>query len=247
MTAAELGFVSQRNMATISPPLADIISEVAVPASIATPEPDGGRASSMPSPTKSDIQIEMAPTSTASDEQFITTLRDMVNQVYGETEGDIFVEGYQRITTEELRDIICAGELAIASVPANTAAVASSQSPDHRCTAVGCMRIQTLSDGRTGEMGMFAIEASYRGGGMGRRMAEYAEKHCRNVLGLKTMRLELLMPLSFDHAFKKRLQAWYERMDYTLVKLGVFQEEYPQLACLLRGACEYRIYEKSLV
>ncbi|KAI4602506.1 hypothetical protein KJ359_009752 [Pestalotiopsis sp. 9143b] len=220
-------------MSTSPHTAAEIISEITVPASTATPSP--GSALRKP---KSDIFVRMAPPAAAENAALVERLRGVVNLVYGETEGDIFVDGYQRVGTQEMVDIVRAGQLAVAYL-------ASSPRGEE---AVGCMRIKTLSDGKTGELGMFAVDPAYRGGGLGRDMVAFAESHCRGALGLETMRLELLVPRGgVEHAFKKRLQAWYERMGYAMVKLGVFQDDYPQLAPLLRGACEYRVYEKSLL
>ncbi|KAH8193850.1 hypothetical protein TruAng_011984 [Truncatella angustata] len=227
-------------MATTSHATAQLISETTIAASIATPASTGGLASKTPPPTPS-VQIQMAPAAAAEDEALIMQLCDIVNLVYGETEGDIFVEGYQRVRTDEMRQIVRAGELAVAYLP-----LGESSSTSQRWSVIGCMRLQTLAGSQTGEMGMFAIDPVHRGGGTGREMAAFAEGHCRSVLGLTRMRLELLVPLGFEHAFKKRLQAWYERMGYVLVKLGVFQDDYPQLAPLLKGPCEYRVFEKDL-
>lgn len=227
-------------MSTSPHTAAEIISEITVPASTATPPP-GSAPQGKP---KSDISVRMAPPAAAEDAALVERLRGVVNLVYGETEGDIFVDGYQRVSTEEMVDIVRAGQLAVAyrTGPPST-------SPS-REDAIGCMRIQILpgGDNKTGELGMFAVDPAYRGGGLGRDMVAFAESHCRSALGLETMRLELLVPRGHvEHAFKKRLQAWYERMGYVMVKLGVFQDDYPQLAPLLRGACEYRVYEKSLL
>ncbi|ETS82885.1 hypothetical protein PFICI_04761 [Pestalotiopsis fici W106-1] len=225
-----------------------IISETTVPASTATPAPEDLRSTPKP---KSDIGIHMAPPTAANDTALVERLRDIVNLVYGETEGDIFVEGYQRVSTEEMVDVMRAGQLAVAHLKTPTSAPSdlssSSPSSPEATSAIGCMRIQTLPN-RTGELGMFAIDPLYRGSGLGRDMVAFAESHCRSSLGSEVMRLELLVPKSnVEHVFKKRLQAWYERMGYVVVKLGVFQDDYPQLAPLLRGTCEYRVFEKNLV
>lgn len=197
------------------------------------------------------VHIEMAPSSAADDPSLVARLRDIVNLVYRETEGDIFIDGYQRVSTEEMQQTIRAGELAVAYLTSDPATLSSnvSTSPcSHRSsTVLGCMRVQKLPDGKTGEFGMFAIDPTHRGSGMGREMVAFAESYCLTTLGATAMRLELLWPQGFEHGFKKRLQAWYERMGYRLVKLGAFQEDYPQLAALLRGPCEYRVYEKSIV
>jgi hypothetical protein len=60
------------------------------------------------------------------------------------------------------------------------------------------------------------------------------------------MQLELLVPTTFEHAFKSRMQAWYQRRGYRVVKLGSFDQEYPALAVHLVGPVEYRIFHKDL-
>lgn len=97
-----------------------------------------------------------------------------------------------------------------------------------------------------GGFGMLALDAAYRGSGIGRDMVIFAEEHCRKM-GLEVMQLELLLPVDFEHAFKKRLQDWYLRMGYRIVKLAAFQDEYPQLEVFVSEPCKYQVFEKSLI
>ncbi|KAI1843897.1 hypothetical protein JX265_003793 [Neoarthrinium moseri] len=215
-----------------------VISGTTVPASTATPIPSARP----PKPElPANVEIRMAPPSAAQDEALVVALQHLVNLVYSETEGDIFFDGYQRINAAEMRQILEAGELAVVY----SSSQGAEQTPGFQSRPVGCIRIQRRSD-TTGEFGMFAIEPTYRGGGMGRKMVEFAEDHCQSQ-GLTAMQLELLVPVGFKHGFKTRLLEWYTRMGYRLIKLGDFQDDYPQLAPLLRGPTEYRVFEKSLV
>lgn len=236
-------------MADASHSAAEMISKTMVPDSIGAPASGG-----QPTQRNPNVEVMMAPPSAAEDVDLATRLHDIVNLVYGETEGDIFIEGYQRVSREEMQQIIRAGELAVAYLPAPPPPKASSALPNHGSAkldrrAIGCIRIRRLpgTDLPTGELGLLAIDPSCRGGGMGRDMVAFAESHCRSDLGLTVMRLELLVPVGFEHSFKKRLQDWYARMGYKLIKLGVFQEDYPHIALMLTKACEYRIFEKELV
>lgn len=202
-----------------------------VPVSILTPEPRY-IAPAATRPENAVIAIEFAPALAADDDNLVTTLTSIVNTVYDETQGGIYVEGFQRTNADEIRYIIQAGELGVAYL----------SSSRH---AVGCIRIRKISSTH-GEFGMLALDAAYRGGGMGRDMARFAEDHCRTI-GLEVMQLELLFPVDFEHTFKKRLQDWYGRMGYQVVKLAAFQDEYPKLAALLKEPCEYRVFEKNLI
>jgi GNAT superfamily N-acetyltransferase len=215
----------------------EIVSEVIVPASTTAPNTvvkNAGKAQH--------LQIEFAPASAAGNARLVTSLVSIVNAVYTEKEGNIFVDGYQRTNADDVRKFIREGELGVAYLPSTSAEAGS---PAKEREAIGCIRVQKLSDTH-GEFGMMAVDARYHGGGLGRDMVLFAEEHCRNS-GLTVMQLELLVPQDFEHAFKKRLQEWYLRMGYKLVRLGVFQTDYPQLVSLLRGPCEYRVYEKPLV
>ncbi|KAH8680532.1 hypothetical protein BX600DRAFT_444630 [Xylariales sp. PMI_506] len=232
--------MSSESQAVAGTSFAELVSTTTLPASTATPVP-GSTPRSAPPPadgpaTPDDVTVAIAPVSAADDEGFVKTLTDIVNLVYKETEGDIFVDGYQRVSADELRGIIRAGELGVAY------AVEGQQR-----VPIGCMRIHTLQpEATTAELGMLALDPARRSSGVGRVMVTFAEDHCRCERKLSTMRLELLVPVGFEHPFKMRLKAWYERLGYSLVRLGVFQDEYPHLAALLRGTTEYRVFEKSL-
>jgi GNAT superfamily N-acetyltransferase len=171
------------------------------------------------------------------------------------------------VHADEMRGLVRAGEVAVVYLPASACSSSCSESGndekmdrsgggggdyDDPLRVVGCMRIGRVSDGSgaatTDELGMVAVSSVVWGGGFGRVMAAFAEEHYRRVLGLGVLRLELLVPQErHDHPFKMRLQGWYERMGFQLIRLGVFQDDYPELAALLREPCEYRVFEESLV
>lgn len=182
-----------------------------------------------PTPSKT-IAVRFPATSAADDPKFVNILVDVVNAVYSEAEQGIFKPGYQRTTFAEVAGLIRSGQLAVA--------YGDQEDP------VGCIFVKVLSPTR-GDFGMLALDSAYRGGGFGRQMALFAEQHCRG-LGCTVMQLELLVPTTFNHAFKERMQAWYLRMGYEIVNLGQFEKEYPALAPLLAGPTEYRIFEKPL-
>jgi GNAT superfamily N-acetyltransferase len=216
----------------------EIVSETVIPGSTETPKPELQDTSPVRQPL-----IELASAAEAENETLVDALVDIVNAVYGETEGNIFVDGYQRTNAEDMRKFIRAGEIGVAYLPISSPEQTTAATQQRQ--AIGCIRIQQLSSTH-GEFGMMALDARYRGGGFGREMVRFAEEHCRGI-GLSIMQLELLVPQDFEHAFKKRLQEWYMRMGYTLIKLGRFKEDYPQLAALLKGSCEYRVFEKPLL
>ncbi|KAH7120472.1 acyl-CoA N-acyltransferase [Dactylonectria macrodidyma] len=178
------------------------------------------------------ITIKIPPPTEADDTLLTSLLADIVNTVYKEAEADIFLPSYQRTSSAEISQFLRDGQLAVAYL-------------DSTSEPVGCVFIKLLSPDR-GEFGMLALDSRYRGTGLGRQMALFAEDECRRR-GCTVMQLELLVPTTFQHAGKERLLAWYLRMGYEVVKLGSFDEDYPELAKILAGPTEYRIFDKSLL
>ncbi len=93
---------------------------------------------------------------------------------------------------------------------------------------------------------MLVCDPDYRGSGAGKKLVEFAEEHCKNVLGKSVMQCELLVSTEFEHPFKVRMHAWYERMGYKVVRSGDFGAEYPHLKPCLVTDVEFRVYEKPL-
>lgn len=226
--------------------VSDLISETTVPASTLTPT----NATTPRPQADANIRIVIPPAAAADDKELVTSITEIVNEVYIETESDLFVPGYKRTENSEVANFLRAGQLAVAYLDEDASSGTSSGegSSDVRILprqVVGCVCIKRLSP-TLGEFGMLALNPTYRGGGLGTRMAEFAENHSREQ-GCSKMQLEILIPLTFHHAFKTRLLKWYIRMGYQLVKLGDFVEDYPAIAPLLAGPTEYRVFEKPLL
>lgn len=177
------------------------------------------------------ISMSFPAISKADDNEVVSKLTNLVNAVYSEAEADIFKPGYQRTTPDEVSSLIRKGQLAVAYL-------ADTLEP------VGCVSIKRLSPEK-GQFGMLALDSVYRGSGLGRSIALFTEDYCRQN-GCRIMQLELLVPTTSKHAFKERMQAWYLRLGYKIVKLESFEKDYPALAPLLVGPTEYRVFEKAL-
>ncbi|RYP09973.1 hypothetical protein DL765_008242 [Monosporascus sp. GIB2] len=250
----------------------DVIASATVPASTLTPAPtttgDDGVALA-PAYSIEDYKIEIAAAAAADDAPFVDHLARIVNEAYVEAEEGIWQDGYQRTNAAEVAELIRAGELAVAYLASGNGNSSSmggksdtDDDKDNQTTRiqpqpqpVGCVCIKRLpcggdsgggGSGEKGEFGMLALEGPHRGSGLGRAMVRFAEDRCRGW-GLTTVELELLFPTAFEHAFKARLSRWYARMGYEEVCLRSFANDYPRLAPLLAGPCEYRIFEKRLV
>lgn len=168
---------------------------------------------------------------------FINKLVAIINAVYHETDAGIFIDGYERTTPGQVACLLGNQELATA--------ILKSGSPGSPNEPIGCVLVKTILP-KTGMFGLLALEPKQRGGGVGKRLAVFAEEHCQR-LGCTRMQLELLVPTGFKHPFKERLEAWYTRMGYAMTRVGSYEEEYPELGKLLAVPVEYRIYEKPFV
>ncbi|KAJ6440900.1 acetyltransferase (GNAT) family domain-containing protein [Purpureocillium lavendulum] len=216
-----------------------LVSEVTVPDSTLTPARSTTPGAATAPPPKPDITIDFAPASAADDAALVSRVAVLVNKVYFDAEGGIFHDGYQRTSAAEIGRFITDQRLVLARL-----AGPSSSPTTGPEDVIGCVYVKTLSPD-LGDFGMLALDAAYRGGGLGRDLVLFAEAHCRRI-GCTKMQLELLVPTTFEHALKTRMQAWYQRMGYRIVKLGKFQDEYPALASLLTGPADYKIFEKDL-
>ena len=92
---------------------------------------------------------------------------------------------------------------------------------------------------------MLAAAPEQRSAGVGRALLDFAEEHSRER-GRRTMRLELLVPLGWEHPSKEFLKGWYGRRGYRVTGSGSMDELYPQLAGRLACPCDLLIYEKPL-
>ncbi|KAK4238198.1 hypothetical protein C8A03DRAFT_33804 [Achaetomium macrosporum] len=208
------------------------------------------------------VQITIPDASVAENAALVARLTDLINTVYTETEEGLFAPSYRRTSRDEVRQLLLRRELALAYLsrvspshsdtsPATTTTSTTSPNPpftdtDTDTLVIGCIRIHSLSPTH-GDFGMLACDAAYRGLGAGRALVRFAEAHCRAVLGKTAMQCELLVARAFEHPFKARNQAWYERMGYRVVGRLDFAREYPDLAGHLVTEGELRVFEKALL
>jgi GNAT superfamily N-acetyltransferase len=165
-----------------------------------------------------------------ADDALLTAVTELVNAVYRESERGLWRDGAARTSRAEVAALAGAGEL-VADVRAGG-------------DLAGVVRVQAL-DAATGEFGMLAADPARHGQGIGRDLVRFAEDDSR-TRGHTTMQLELLVPRGWRLASKERLHGWYTRLGYRLDRIGRFEEQYPDLAPLLAGPADYRIYAKPL-
>lgn len=206
-------------------------------------------ATTCPSPAQ-EVRLAIADPSLAQNNSLVAQLVELINTVYTVAEEGIFDDVYRRTTSSELRHLIEASELALAWIPTTSPSSSSASSggsyDDPSSKIIGCARVQSLSPTH-GVFGMLVCDPAHRGSGAGKKLVEFAEEHCRTGLGKSIMQCELLVSTEFNHPFKARMHAWYERMGYRVVRIGDFGAEYPHLAPCLVTKTEFRVYEKPLV
>ncbi|KAF4512125.1 hypothetical protein G6O67_001305 [Ophiocordyceps sinensis] len=197
-----------------------------------------------------DATVEIASALAADDAHLVSQVTALVNTAYAEAETGIFLPSYRRTSPVEIARFIQQGDLALACLGRRLSGASSSvsdsadQAGGGGRQVIGCVYIKRLSP-TLGNFSMLALDARFRGGGLGTGLVRFAERHCRE-LGCTTVQLELLVPTSFAHAVKLRLQAWYLRMGYRIVRLGSFEQDYPDLVPLLTGPADFRIFEKDI-
>ncbi|KAK5662665.1 hypothetical protein OQA88_8581 [Cercophora sp. LCS_1] len=196
-----------------------------VPPSLSTPPP---------TPNAS-IQIAIPATNLSSDVALVDRLVELINTVYTAAEEGLFRLSYERTGAPEIQQFLQNRELALAF-----------RAPDLSADSlVGCIRFFPLSNTH-GDFGMLACDPAFRGNGIGKELVQFAEEQCR-TMGKTKMQCELLVSLEFEHPFKVRLQAWYKRLGYQVVKSEDFGKDYPHLAVHLMTKAELRVFEKALL
>lgn len=180
------------------------------------------------------------PRTYADNSQLVAHITKFVNDVFEEDEGNLWDpdKNFQRTNAQEVEQLLRLGELALicedtadATLPAMSA-------------CAGCGRLSWVDD-RTGNISMIAVAQRLRSQGTGRALMLFAEEHFR-AAGAKMVQVELLMPLTWSHPSKVRLEAWYRRMGYQMIREEGLHVLHPQLAPLLSGPSILKIWQKPL-
>jgi GNAT superfamily N-acetyltransferase len=192
----------------------------------------GAQSRSMLSTISGDVTVAFPDVSSADDPEFVSCIVDLVNVAY-EYEQAIFTPGYKRTYAAEIEDYLRNQLLGVAMLETQ-----------EKATPIGCVYVER-STPTQGKFGMMALSHKYRGGGLGSRLVHFAEDACRRE-GRTVMRVEALVPTTYRHPVKERLDAWYQRLGYELLKIGRFDEDYPNQAAKLAGPTDYKVFTKRL-
>jgi GNAT superfamily N-acetyltransferase len=175
------------------------------------------------------VDITLLDRCAALDVVLLEGLRDVVNQAFAQGEAGLWQDGFQRTSTTAIGAIAAAGELAVA------------RDGDR---LLGCVRVAPIDD-TTAELGLLSVADDLRSSGVGSALVSFAEQLSRER-GFATMRLQLLVPRASTHPFKQRLDAWYRRLGYSVLRREAFAARHPQPAHLLVTPCDFVIYERPL-
>lgn len=187
--------------------------------------------------------IEFAPASAAENLSEISAITKLANDVFIEAEVGIWNTSFVRTNDAEVAELIRKGELAVAYLASPSS---PSDGPEtlQKGQLVGCACLKRLSES-TCTLNMLTLDTKHQGLGLGREIFKFVEDHCLS-LGCTTLALDILVPTSYVHPLKTRIQAWYIRLGFQEVRLADFAKEYPSLAPLLAGPVAYRVFEKKL-
>ncbi|SPN99104.1 related to N-acetyltransferase, GNAT family [Cephalotrichum gorgonifer] len=141
------------------------------------------------------------------------------------TEADLLAD--ERIDVEGLKEKI--------TTPDSAVLLAT----DDAGVLVACCEVAKSADG-VGYFGMFAVDPDRQGGGLGRRVLEYAEGYCSRVWGVTKMEMSVIWT-------REELISWYVRRGYK--KTGV-QKPFPYAELVngvaLRDDLYFEVMEKDL-
>jgi GNAT superfamily N-acetyltransferase len=156
-------------------------------------------------------------------------LADLVNVAYEADEAGLWRDGTQRTDADEMRGLVVAGEIAVATLDGDV---------------VGSVRVHDVADD-VSEFGILAGDPDRRGVGIGSALVDFAESRSRDR-GMRAMQAELLVPRELRHPSKVFLDAWYRRLGYRVIETRTVDEAHPELEPLLATPCDFVVYEKLL-
>jgi ribosomal protein S18 acetylase RimI-like enzyme len=170
----------------------------------------------------------LAPDS-ARDEGLVAEVVSLVNEAYAVGEAGLWVDGWTRTESGEISEAIGSGGILTAAL-------------DGRI--VGCAYVHPLEPG-VADLGLISAATDRWGSGIGGELVRAAEELMRSR-GVTTMQLELLVPIGWVHPQKARLQSWYTRLGYEVVRTAPFEEVARHLASELATPCQFLIFHKPL-
>lgn len=159
----------------------------------------------------------------------VDELVQIVNDAYAVGEAGLWRDGATRTTAAEISDAICSGGMLAATLESRL---------------VGCAFVRPL-DADTADLGLVSTAPGRWGGGIGGELVRTAEQVMHDR-GTTTMQLEVLVPVGWEHASKRRLRDWYTRLGYQVVRTEAFEQVAAHLQPHLATPCQFLIFHKLL-
>lgn len=159
----------------------------------------------------------------------LQTMARMINQVYKRAENGLYSEDAQRITIQDLQNLIKNEEIAVAKLKEKI---------------IGTIRVSKL-DKKTGELGLLSVAKNYQGQGYGKRLITYAEQYFKRKK-MTYVQLELLVPVNASHPFKEALKKWYIRLGYKPLYKTSIDKKYPHIKEKLAVPCQFIVFQKQM-
>lgn len=215
--------------------LRDAINAAVIAASASASASDGPSAQTA-------FSVFIPPPAVADNDRFVTHLTDFINRIYLAAEATFWTPGFIRTDTDQIRDLLRSGGLALAW--------RSSNDDDHdgdllTKSTIGCVQVKMLPDQQTGEFGMLAADPASQGLGVGRELMRFAEQEVKRRGG-KVMRLELLQGKGWSHELKDRLEKWYGRCGYELIAVEDVEKSWSILVPHLVAPAVMKVFHKQL-
>lgn len=104
---------------------------------------------------------------------------------------------------------------------------------------VGCVLVADRGEG-TGYLGMLSVDPALQSGGIGKTLAEAAERFAKDRFGARRMEMQVFWQ-------RDSLIAWYERMGYRRTgETRPFPMDNPRMGLPLRQDLWFEVLEKAL-
>ncbi len=163
------------------------------------------------------------------DENQVGFLVKMINDVYDESESNIWLEGHKRTSIEKLKQVVLDRELLL---------VLSGEEIQ------GCIHLERIDD-QTHRFKMLVANPKFKGSGVGSKLVDFAETQARKK-GATKMQLELLVPTEVENNDKVFLHDWYSRIGYKKINEQDVEYIHKGVSVFLKNDCVVKVYEKSL-
>lgn len=156
-------------------------------------------------------------------------MTNMINKVYAKAEQGLWRDNEIRTTNDDLKTFIKNGQIAAAKIGGQI---------------IGCVRVQRI-DQKTGGFGLLAVDDSYQGNGIGRKLIHFAEHQCEQAR-FPNIQIELLVPQEGPRPDKEVMKDWYMRLGYEPVRSENVEDLLPAVAEMLAVPCKFIVFEKEL-